>query len=77
MQVLGITNRVSFSDFQLGQKDYKSGLGFHIRAKGFQIGAEITSRGKTNFKSGQGLQISAEHRGTQSGKNTKMKVLNK
>ena len=31
---------------------------FHV--KGLQIGVEITNRGKTDFKSGQGLQIGAE-----------------
>ena len=36
----GITNRVSFRDFKSGQKDYKLGLRFQIRAKRFQISVE-------------------------------------
>ena len=49
----GITNRGSFRDFKLGQKDYKSGR------QGFQIREEITKRDKRDFKSGEGLQIEA------------------
>ena len=54
-----ITNRGSFRDFKSGQKDYKSGQGFEIRAKRFQIGAEITIRSKKNYKLGQGFKIGA------------------
>ena len=49
-----MTNRGSFRNFKLGQKNYKLGQGFKIRA-------EITSKGKRDFKSGQGWQIKAEH----------------
>ena len=55
-----ITNRDSFRDFTLSQKDYKSGQGFLIGTQRFQIEAEITNWGKRDFKSGQGLQIGAE-----------------
>ena len=51
----------SFRDFKSGQKDYKLRQEFQIGAKRFQIGAEVINRGKTDFKSGQGLQIGAEH----------------
>ena len=44
----GIKNRGSFTDFKLGKKDYK------LR-QGFQFGAEITNRGKRDFKSEQRL----------------------
>ena len=56
----GITNRGSFSDFKSGQKDYKSGQGFQIGPKRFQIMAEITNRGKRDIKSWQELQIGTE-----------------
>ena len=36
------------------KKNYKSGQGFQIGAKRFQIWAEITNRGKGDFKMGQG-----------------------
>ena len=49
-----MTNRGSFRNFKLGQKNYKLG-------QGFKIGAEITNRGKRDFKSGHRLQIKAEH----------------
>ena len=39
-------------DFKSGQKDYKSGQGFQIKAKRFQIGAEITHGGKRDYKQG-------------------------
>ena len=52
-----ITNRGSLRDFKSGQKDYKSGQGFQTGAKKFQIGAEITNRGKTDYR--QGFQIGA------------------
>ena len=42
-----------------GKRDYKKG--FQIRVKRFQIGAEITSRGKKDWKPRQELQIGAEH----------------
>ena len=58
----GITKRGSFRDFNSWQKDYKSGQGFQIGEKRFQIGAEIRNRGKRDFKSRQGLQIGAEQR---------------
>ena len=34
MGAKGITNRGSFRDFKLGQKDYKSGQGFQVGARG-------------------------------------------
>ena len=46
-------------NFKLWQKDYKLEQGFQIGAKRFQVGAEITNRGKRDLKSGQGLQIGA------------------
>ena len=50
------TNRDSFRDFKSGQKDYKLGQGFQIGAKRFQIGAEITSRGRQKgFQFGAGI----------------------
>ena len=51
----GIKNRDSFRDFKSGQKHYNSEQGFQIRAKTLQIVAEITRRGKRDFKLGQGL----------------------
>ena len=51
----------SFKDFKSGQKYYKSGLGFQIGEKRFQIRTEIANRGNRDFKSEQGLQIGAEH----------------
>ena len=57
----GITNRDSVKDFKSGQKDYKLEQKFQIWAKRFQIGAEITNRGKIDYKPGRGLQIGAEH----------------
>ena len=53
------TNMGNFRNFKSGQKDYKSGQGFKIPAKRFQIGADITNWGR-DYKSGQGLQIGAE-----------------
>ena len=50
----GITNRGSLRNCKLGQKDYKSGNGFQIGAKRFQIEAEITNRGKKDIKLGAG-----------------------
>ena len=47
-------------NFELGPKDYNSGQGFEIRTKRFQIGAEITNRGKKDFKSGQRLWCRTE-----------------
>ena len=44
----------------VGFRDYKSGQGFQIGTKRFQIGAEITNPGKRDFKLGQRLQIDAE-----------------
>ena len=44
-----VTNWDSFRDFQLGKK------------KKIQIRSGISIRGKTDFESGQGLQIRAEH----------------
>ena len=41
-------------NFRVRAKKYNLGQGFQIRAKRFQIKAEITNRGKRNFKSGQG-----------------------
>ena len=46
----GITNKGSFRDFNLGQKDCKSGQRFQIKENRFQVGAKITNRGKTDFK---------------------------
>ena len=61
-----ITNRGQLQEFlgisNWGQKDYKSGRGFHIRAKRFQIGTEIANRCKRDLKSGQGIEIGAEQR---------------
>ena len=42
----GIKNRGSLRYFKVGQKDYKLGQGVQIGEKRFQIGAEITNRGK-------------------------------
>ena len=56
----GITNRGNLRDFKSGQTDYKSGQGFQIGAKRFQIETEISNWGKRDYKSGQGLQIGAE-----------------
>ena len=39
-------------DFKSGQKDYKSGQGFQIRAKKSQIGVEVTNQSR-DFKSVQ------------------------
>ena len=39
-------------------KDYNSGQGFEIRAKRFQIGAEITNRGGSEGQ--EGFQIGTE-----------------
>ena len=61
MEARGIKNRGSLKNFKLGQKQYKSVQGFQIRAKRFQIGAEITNQEKRDYKLGQGLQIGAEH----------------
>ena len=65
MQVLGIANR--------DKRNYKQGQlkGFQIGGKRLQIGAEISNQGKeiSNWgrddKSGQRLQIGAEHRANQ------------
>ena len=35
-------------DFKSGQKDYKSGQGFQIRAKKFQIAVEVTNQGRVS-----------------------------
>ena len=57
-------------DFKSGQKDYKSGQGFQIGAKRFQIRAQISNQGETDFKSGrrlqsgQGLKIGVKHSAT-------------
>ena len=56
----GITNRGSLRDFKSGQKDLKSGQGFQIRGKRFQIGAEITNRGKKDYKPVQRFQVGAD-----------------
>ena len=56
----GITNRDSLRDLRSGQKGYKSRQDCEIGAKGFQIKAEITNRGKRDYKPGQGFQIGAE-----------------
>ena len=40
------TKRVSFRGIKSGQKDYKMTQGFQMVAKRFQIGVEITNRGK-------------------------------
>ena len=55
-QVLGTTN--------WGKKDYKYGQlkGFQIEAKRLQIRAGILNKGKTDYKSRQGLQLGVEHR---------------
>ena len=46
---------------EAGFRDYKSRQdGLQIGAKRFQIGVEITSQCKRDFKSGQGLQIGAK-----------------
>ena len=46
----GITNKGSFRDCNLEQKDSKSGERFQIKSNRFQVGAKITNRGKTDFK---------------------------
>ena len=65
----GTTNRGRFKGLQIGARGianrgslryFKSGQGFQIEAKRFQIGLEITNRGNGDYKSGQGLQIGAE-----------------
>ena len=56
----GITNKESFRDFKMGQKDYKSGQGFEIGQRDFKSGQRLKIGGKKDFKSGQGLQIGAE-----------------
>ena len=43
-----------YQNGQKKKKKYKSGQGFHIGAKRFEIWAEITNRGKGDFKMGQG-----------------------
>ena len=53
IEARGITNRGSLRDFKLGQKDYKSGQGFQIGTKRFQIGAEFTNRGRKILESCQ------------------------
>ena len=55
----GISNTGSLRDFKSGQKGYKTEQGFQIAARRFQIGAEITYRGKRDYKLGQGFQIGA------------------
>ena len=55
----GISNTGSLRDFKSGQKGYKTEQGFQIVARRFQIGAEITYRGKRDYKLGQGFQIGA------------------
>ena len=55
----GITNRGSLRDFKQGRKANKSGQGFQIGAKRFQIGSEITNQGKRDYKPGQEFQIGA------------------
>ena len=57
----GLQNRGSFRNFKSRQTDYKLGQGFQIKPKRFQIEGEIRNCGKKDFKSGQGLQIGAEH----------------
>ena len=57
IEARGITNRGSLRDFKLRQKDYKSGQGFQIGAKRFQIGADITNWGKRDYKPGNGFQL--------------------
>ena len=61
--ILGITKRGSFYELQIGErgitnrgklKDFKSGKRLQIEAR------EITNQDR-GFKSGQGLQIGAEH----------------
>ena len=54
-----ITNRGSLRVFKPGIKDCKSGQGFQIGAKRFQIGAKITNWGKRDYKQRQlkGFQI--------------------
>ena len=59
VEARGITNRGSLRDFKSAQKDCKFGQGFQIGSKRFQIGAEITNRGKRDYKQGQGFQIGA------------------
>ena len=39
-----ITTWGSFSDLNSGEKDYKSGQGFQIRTKSFQIGSSQLSK---------------------------------
>ena len=55
-----VTYRDSLRDFKSGQKACKSGQGFQIGTKRFQIGAEITNQDRRDYKPGQGFQISAE-----------------
>ena len=52
--MLGATNR--------GKRDqkYRQLKGFQIGVKKLQIGAELTNRGKRDYKPGQGLNIGGE-----------------
>ena len=64
----GLQTGADFRDNKSGQEGLQIGAdlgitklakGLQIGAKGLQIGAGITNRGKRDYKSGQGLQIGA------------------
>ena len=57
----GLKNRDSLKYFKLGQKYNKLGQGVQTGEKRFQIGAEITNRGKRDYILVQGFQIGSEH----------------
>ena len=57
----GITKSGSLRGFKPVPKDYKLGNRFHIGAKRSQIGEKKITNWGMDFKSGQGLQIGAEH----------------
>ena len=52
----GLQIGAGFRDYKSGQEGLKIGAALEMSNRG----KEITNRGKRNFKSGQGLQISAE-----------------
>ena len=51
-----ITNWGRSKDYKLGQKDYKTGQRLQIGAKGLQIWAGITKRGR-DYKSVQHISV--------------------
>ena len=60
--ILGITKRGNKGIANRCKNNHKQGQlkGFQIGAKMLQIVAEITNRGKRNYKPGQGFQTGAE-----------------